>query len=75
MNLLICGAGQYGKAAKELAEASGRYEKCLFLDDNSPLAIGKLTDVEKYPHLEIFVAIGNPALRMQIFEKIQKPPH
>lgn len=46
-NLLIIGAGQYGALAKEIAEVMKCFEKIDFLDDNSELAIGKISEMEK----------------------------
>lgn len=44
MNLLIIGAGSYGKVAAEIAADCG-YEKIDLLDDNSLEAIGKISDL------------------------------
>ena len=41
-NLLILGAGQYGMVAKEIAESMRKYDHIDFLDDNNPIAVGKL---------------------------------
>ncbi|MCR5141926.1 MAG: hypothetical protein K6C68_05290 [Ruminococcus sp.] len=38
-SLLILGAGQYGKVALEIAEASRQFGRIAFLDDNSSAAI------------------------------------
>ena len=46
-NLLIIGAGGHGKVVAEVAEACG-YENIAFLDDNSPEAIGKISDMIFY---------------------------
>lgn len=66
-NLLILGAGQYGRVVKETAEAMGCFVVIDFLDDYSPAAIGKLRTYcefrQKYTHA--FVAIGDPKLRKQ----------
>ena len=43
MNLLILGAGEYGKLIKEMVGT--KYDEISFLDENSETAIGKL---EKY---------------------------
>lgn len=45
MKLLIIGAGGYGHLVKEIAVLNG-YEIVDFLDDNSPLAIGKVNELE-----------------------------
>ena len=51
-NLLILGAGVYGRVAKEIAESMGVFGKIAFIDDNakttpngSPV-IGRFSDVE-----------------------------
>ena len=44
LRLLILGAEQYGRVVKAVAEAVGCYETISFLDDRSPVAIGKLTE-------------------------------
>ena len=64
MNLLILGAGEYGKLVYELAQE--KYDKIDFLDDNSPIAIGKLSDYEKYKdsYQNAIVAIGNSEVRL-----------
>lgn len=73
-SLLIIGAGGYGQLVKELAEILG-YEIIDFLDDNSPLAVGKIRDLceiqENYDGA--IVAIGNPTIRKQIFIKVTNP--
>ena len=45
MKLLVIGAGGYGRLAKEIAILNG-YEIVDFLDDNSPLAVGKVDELE-----------------------------
>ncbi len=82
--LLILGAGQYGIAVKELAEALGCYAAIDFLDDRAPFAVGSLSDAERLlgacgeaaceevAYDEAVVAIGNPTLRAQWLERI---PH
>jgi len=73
-NLLILGAGQYGMVAKEIAESMGCFGKINFLDDNSELAIGKLSDYEQlvteYSHA--IVAIGNTVLRLSLIQKLEE---
>ena len=61
MNLLIIGAGQYGMVAKEIAIELG-YKDVAFLDDNSSLAIGKISDVDKFDG-DVIIAIGNSYVR------------
>lgn len=73
-NLLILGAGQYGHVAQEIAEAMCCFEVIDFLDDINPLAVGKLADYAfwqgKYSYAA--VAIGNPQLRMQWLDKLER---
>ena len=66
-NLLILGAGQYGQVARETAEAMDIFEEIAFLDDNNPIAAGKLMDFRDFrqEYECAFVAMGNPRLRMQ----------
>lgn len=72
-NLLILGAGQYGFVAKETAQAMGCFDRIDFLDDNSPLAIGKMVDAERLhsSYAAAFVALGNPALRKHWIEQLE----
>lgn len=66
-SLLIIGAGQYGHLVKELAEDYG-YEKIAFSDDNSLVAIGKVSEAERFreEYVDVVVAIGNPAIREKL---------
>lgn len=70
--LLILGAGQYGFASKEVAEAMHCFIQIDFLDDNSEIAIGRLNDIEKIEYNAAFVAIGNPYVRAQWLQRISK---
>ena len=74
VNLLILGAGGYGQVVKELAEDTGKFDKVDFLDDNSPLAIGKISESKKF--LKDFpfaiIAIGNPEIRQKLYKEIEK---
>jgi len=71
-SLLIVGAGEYGQLIQELAEDCG-YEKIAFLDDNSPIAIGKISDAEKFlgVYEEIIIAIGNSDIREKVFKEME----
>lgn len=72
-SLLIVGAGGYGYLVKDIAESE--FEQIDFLDDNSPNAVGKISDLEKL-QLDCYgvvVAIGNPTLREQIFQRVSHP--
>lgn len=72
--LLILGAGQFGLLTKEIAESMACFEAIDFLDDNSPLAVGRLSDYEalsgKYD--SAIVAIGNPDLRLSWIQRLQE---
>ena len=73
-NLLIIGAGQYGIVAKEIAESMLCFDKIDFLDDKSPLAIGK---VDEYQALLknyscAFMAVGNPMIRSELFTRFEQ---
>ena len=72
MNLLISGAGEYGQLVKELAR--NKFTTIDFLDDNSPVAIGKLGN---YNHLKdkyqnAIVAIGNNEIRAQWIDRLEE---
>lgn len=73
-NLLILGAGQYGQVVQETAQAMGCFEKIGFLDDSSPIALGKLADYQSFAREYgcAFVAMGNPALRIQWLDKLEQ---
>ena len=72
-SLLILGAGQYGGMALEVAISMDRFDKIAFLDDNSPLAIGKMTEYEGFAqeYANAFVAMGNPQLRKQWLDRLE----
>ena len=73
-NLLILGAGEYGQFVREIAVATRRFRKISFLDDNSPLAVGALSDLKQLngKYSCAFVAIGNTALRMQLLKELEE---
>ena len=73
-NLLILGAGQYGKVVRDTAVAMGGFGEIGFLDDASSLAVGKLAEYEAFcrNYCCAFVAMGNPALRKQWLEKLEQ---
>ena len=73
-NLLILGAGQYGRLVKETAIAMNCFEKIAFLDDNSPLAIDKLNAYMSYGNEFscAFVAMGNPKLRNEWLNRLEQ---
>ena len=70
MKLLIVGAGGYGLLVREMAEAQGY--KVDFLDDNSPLAVGKVENLEKIEgeYDGSIVAIGNPEIKQKILRRM-----
>lgn len=70
--LLILGAGQYGIVAMETAQAMGCFSRIAFLDDSSPIALGKLESYQAFlqEYESAFVAIGNPEMRLAWLEKL-----
>ncbi len=68
--LLVIGAGGHGKVVAEVAQDMG-YKEIAFLDDNSPEAIGKISDIENLcdHYSDAFVAIGNNKLRGELFQR------
>ena len=71
--LLIIGAGGHGQVVAEIAMDLG-YSKIDFIDDNSEIAIGKISDIEKYKNQyeDAFVGIGNNEMRENIILKLKK---
>lgn len=74
MKLLIVGAGGYGRLVGEIAELAG-FSSVDYLDDNSPLAVGKIDELEKIEgnYNGSIVAIGNPEIREKIFRRLKRP--
>lgn len=74
MNLLIVGAGGHGRVVKEVAEATGNYQKIDFLDDCYPKAVGKCADYEAFinDYQQGIVAFGNNELRQEWLAKLNK---
>lgn len=74
MKLLIVGAGGYGRLVREIAELTG-FSTVDFLDNNSPLAVGKIDELEKIEgeYDGSIVAIGNPEIKEKIFRRLKKP--
>lgn len=72
-DLLILGAGQFGLMVKEIAESMDCFDNIDFLDDNNPVAIGKLDDYEmfKQKYRYATVAIGNPNIRLSYIQKLE----
>ncbi len=75
--LVIIGAGGHGRVIADIAQKSGVYKTISFLDDGDaketmglPI-IGQSSDVEKYANTaDIFVAIGNNAVRGEFIERL-----
>lgn len=74
VNLLIFGAGGYGRVVKELAESTRKFGRIEFLDDDNPSAIGKISEAGKF--IKEFpcavIAIGNPEIRQKLYKKIEE---
>lgn len=66
--LLILGAGQYGMVAKEIAQSMQVFDEIAFLDDNNPVAVGKLNEYEQFQddYDAAVVAIGNSEFRLKL---------
>ncbi|MBQ9799581.1 MAG: hypothetical protein IJO40_06530 [Thermoguttaceae bacterium] len=73
-NLLILGAGQFGRMTREIAESVEIYDKIDFLDDNSDFAVGKLSDYERFvgEYDAVVVAVGAPTFRAEWLERLEK---
>ena len=72
-NLLILGAGQYGMVAKEIAESMHIFDKIDFLDDNNPIAVGKLNDYPRFKEIYEYAvaAIGNADMRLNLISDLK----
>jgi len=72
--LLIFGAGQYGHVARETALAMNCFDRIGFLDDHGSAALGKLEEYERFfgEFDCAFVAMGNPVLRLQWLNRLEK---
>lgn len=71
-NLLILGAGQYGKVVQAVAKDIGGYDRIEFLDDVSDEAIGKWSQYEEFRKDFdcAFVGVGDNKLRLEWFRKL-----
>lgn len=71
--LLIVGAGGQGGFCREIALAMGCFEQIDFIDDNSDLAVGKLSEIESFrsEYNCAFAALGNNRLRSEVTEKLK----
>lgn len=77
-NLLIMGAGGHGKVVADLAGRMGTYDKIAFLDDSAPGEgflypyLGKCDAAAQHlDSYDIFVAIGNGAVRQRLMDELQ----
>ncbi len=73
-NLLILGAGQFGQVTREIAETVGHYQAIDYLDDYEPIAIGKLSEYEKFTkqYSDAIVAIDNIDIRTEYFARLKE---
>lgn len=71
--LLIIGAGGHGQVVAEVAKDCG-YCETAFIGDNSQLAIGTISDLEKFKsqYDSAFVGIGNNKLREKLVLRIKE---
>ena len=71
MKLLIVGAGRFGQFVRELAQP--KYSQIDFLDDNSPLSIGKIDECAKFKDKYDYaiVAMGDNEIRLQLLDKLE----
>ena len=69
--LLIVGAGGHGRVVAEVAQDCG-YDQIVFLDDNSPEAIGKISEMDRFlsEYKEAFVGIGNNQIRGDLLKQL-----
>lgn len=72
--LMILGAGGHGRVVREVAEAAGSFESIAFVDDHSPEAVGKLSDLEQLrgEYSCAFVGIGDNLLRGRLLEQLSR---
>lgn len=73
--IAIIGAGGHGRVVADIARLCG-YESILFFDDGDvPNRIGPVADVYGYLGTsDVFVAIGNNAVRKAVTERLPKEP-
>ena len=77
--LVIIGASGQGKVVADIALKLQKYEKIVFLDDNTETkdcmgipVVGSSKDIEKYINeADVFVAIGNAKIRRKIMEELE----
>ena len=75
--LLIIGAGGHGRVVADVASRTGRYEALAFLDDSVPEGplpypyLGNCAMAEQLvAEYDMFVAIGNGAVRQKLMERL-----
>ena len=73
MKLVILGAGGYGQTVADVARQLGEYEQILFLDDNSPLAVGKCEKFHSFVNeaVEFYPAFGNNQGRLSWLDRLE----
>ncbi|XCP85378.1 hypothetical protein ABXS75_00770 [Roseburia hominis] len=73
MDLLILGASGHGRVVKEVAEATGKYNRIDFVDDRSDIAVGKVSDLERLHEIydSAFAGIGDNHLRNELIHKLK----
>ena len=73
-NLLILGAGQYGRVVYDIALATNGFSRIDFLDDNNADAIGRMNDYAAFAdrYTDAVAAIGNPDLRLSLLDKLSE---
>ena len=74
MRLVIFGAGGYGRTVADIARQSGKYNEIVFLDDNSPVALGKCADYPEFisEYTEFYPAFGNNEGRVRFIDEIEE---
>lgn len=70
--ILIIGAGGHGRVVAEVAQDCG-YDEIAFLDDNSDVAIGKVSELQNFKdeYTDVFVGIGNNKIREKLLMEIK----
>ncbi len=73
MNLLIIGAGGHGQVIYDTAKLLNKYNTISFLDDQSELAIDKVSNYHLYKNKyeDVFIAIGNSQVREELMNKLK----
>ncbi len=72
--LLLLGASGHGKVVADIAHKNN-YEEICFLDDRTDIdhclnfpIIGRIHELSKFPDYDVFVSIGNTAIRKQLLK-------